>query len=166
VSASVNLNPKFMKDSTVQKASTIAKNSRNEKLFKSLATEDVSLTVLRSLQGGITSPKAYALRETTKLPLYGLQRSPDGGSGLTIQVEGRESRNSKKFNSTGQSVFQANLANLSPRIPAEADVKFSPSITIMSTKRVHADTGRLPHLPKHVLNPLSMSLDDQSNVLV
>jgi hypothetical protein len=63
-------------------------------------------------------------------------------------------------------VFQANLANLSPRMPAEVDVKFSPAITIMSTKRVNADTGRLPHLPKHVLNPLSMSLDDQSNVLV
>jgi len=72
MSASVNLNPKFMKESTIQKVSTIAKNSRNEKLFKSLATEELNLTVLRPLPGGITSPKAYALRETTRLPMYGL----------------------------------------------------------------------------------------------
>ena len=72
MSASVNLNPKFLKEAATQKASTIAKNSRNEKLFKSLATEELNLTVLRTLPGGVTSPKTYAIRETTRLPLYGL----------------------------------------------------------------------------------------------
>jgi len=112
------------------------------------------------------SPKAYALREATRLPVYGLKRGPHGESGLTMQVEGRESRNnSQKFNSTGQSVFQANMANLSPRIPAETDPRYSPAVTIMSSKRKLADTGRLPNIPKHAHDALTMSLDDQSNMV-
>ena len=161
LSASVNLNPKFKKDSSQQKASTIAKNSRNQKLFKSLATEEISLQVLRSLQGDVWSPKAYTLKGTHKLPVHGLKRSPGDDSGLTIPADGRESRNySQKFNSTGQSVFQTNLANLSPRMPAEPDTKVSPAVTIMSTKRIPAGTGRFPNIPKHTHDALSMSVDE------